>query len=793
MEISQNRLMKKVIWVLLALLFLLVFATALLSYQIFTNSLKYELTNTNRQLLKQIDHKLELTLTAIDRATIRLIQSEEVRKFFDPGNTEQEANENAYRVNNQFTRFINTDDYVLSVDMYSYGQRRLVSGNVLTETNLIDDYQWITQFEQYDGYANWMTTRRLPINSSNYSIYRNVVTLVRTYPLIHSPGSRRGAIAVNIKEDALFALLGNAANAELGNNFIIDNQGRVVLHSDKSKLGRDFSELPYIADIVRGGVEGQFQSSVAEKDSSVFYVSSKYTGWKIVRVVPEMQLNKPLVSLRNTMVVIAAILFAAAAALAVAVGRWTFRPFNRFIQSMSKKMKTYPLDGADRKYADEFVYFESMVQHLLNDTEQLHKQTMESKPVLKWRLLTELLSNYRINFNNVAPYMEMLGIQLFPNRFIVMSVDFDNKADIVNPRDTHLYAYALCNVAEELMNAEGRGTAVELEYGRCAIIMSFEEDEAEKLVIRAVAVADLLKNFAEEYLKRTITVGIGGVVQSLQEIHVSFKQSHEALKYKLIMGNNTIITADDIHGYHSAEFHRLFAMTDSIIDAMKLLDGEKMRRQTDRWFHAFTLHNVPPDMIRQLNVQCLMKAATVAGEIGVAPEELTPSQNLYETLNQYERLDQVKRFLTAALEDFIVKIKAKRSSREKNETIDRALRYIRDHYMRSDLSLNLLADEFRISVSHLSRMFKEYTSCNFIDYLMEIRINKSKELLAETSGKIRDIAEAVGYTNVNSFVRIFKKMTGLTPGEYRDAKWSKRQQSALNHEDDVKRLSAPGE
>jgi YesN/AraC family two-component response regulator len=71
-------------------------------------------------------------------------------------------------------------------------------------------------------------------------------------------------------------------------------------------------------------------------------------------------------------------------------------------------------------------------------------------------------------------------------------------------------------------------------------------------------------------------------------------------------------------------------------------------------------------------------------------------------------------------------------------------------------------------------MFKDYTGGNFIDYLMEIRICKSKELLAETNGKIRDIAEAVGYANVNSFTRIFKKMTGLTPSEYREAEWAKR-------------------
>lgn len=137
-------------------------------------------------------------------------------------------------------------------------------------------------------------------------------------------------------------------------------------------------------------------------------------------------------------------------------------------------------------------------------------------------------------------------------------------------------------------------------------------------------------------------------------------------------------------------------------------------------------------------------------------------------MNQYEQLEQLEQFTVGALDSFIERIKDKRSSRERNDVIDRAMLYIQDNYMRSDLSLNLLASEFHISVSHLSKLFKEQRECNFIDCLMEIRMNHAKERLAGTEDKIRDIAEQVGYSNVNSFVRIFKKMTGFTPTEFRE-------------------------
>jgi YesN/AraC family two-component response regulator len=152
-----------------------------------------------------------------------------------------------------------------------------------------------------------------------------------------------------------------------------------------------------------------------------------------------------------------------------------------------------------------------------------------------------------------------------------------------------------------------------------------------------------------------------------------------------------------------------------------------------------------------------------------------PAQNVHEVLEQHESLVQIRDFAAGILIGYINGIKNRRSNREKNDAIEKIIQFIQQNYMHGDLSLNYLSDQFHLSVSHLSKMFKDYTGGNFIDYLMEIRIDKSKELLSGSSEKIRDIAESVGYTNVNSFTRIFKKITGLTPSEYRDREWEKRE------------------
>lgn len=78
-----------------------------------------------------------------------------------------------------------------------------------------------------------------------------------------------------------------------------------------------------------------------------------------------------------------------------------------------------------------------------------------------------------------------------------------------------------------------------------------------------------------------------------------------------------------------------------------------------------------------------------------------------------------------------------------------------------------MADKLHITPGHLSSYFKEKTGTNFSDYLNELRIGRAKELLLNPELRIQDVAAAVGYQNVNSFIRMFKRSSGVTPGEYR--------------------------
>ncbi len=98
--------------------------------------------------------------------------------------------------------------------------------------------------------------------------------------------------------------------------------------------------------------------------------------------------------------------------------------------------------------------------------------------------------------------------------------------------------------------------------------------------------------------------------------------------------------------------------------------------------------------------------------------------------------------------------------------IDNVIQEIRAHYT-EDIQLTNLAAKYNISTGRLSTMIKEELAMNFSEYVSQLRIQRAKELLADESMSIQEIAEIVGYNDYFYFTKVFKKIQGISPSKYR--------------------------
>lgn len=99
--------------------------------------------------------------------------------------------------------------------------------------------------------------------------------------------------------------------------------------------------------------------------------------------------------------------------------------------------------------------------------------------------------------------------------------------------------------------------------------------------------------------------------------------------------------------------------------------------------------------------------------------------------------------------------------------VKQAIEYINEHYNKR-LDLQTVANELYVSTWHLCKVLKKQTGTNFVELLNNARIEGAKKLLLESNMKIYEIAESVGYTDTAYFSKIFKKITQVTPNEFRN-------------------------
>jgi len=104
-----------------------------------------------------------------------------------------------------------------------------------------------------------------------------------------------------------------------------------------------------------------------------------------------------------------------------------------------------------------------------------------------------------------------------------------------------------------------------------------------------------------------------------------------------------------------------------------------------------------------------------------------------------------------------------------NGVVTEIQRYISGHYQ-EPLSLNSLSQIYNFSPVYMGRLFKKEIGVAFNEYLNNYRIEAAKTLIDSGSHMIYEIAEMVGYKDLNYFYKCFKNITGLTPKEYRKAK-----------------------
>jgi two-component system response regulator YesN len=155
--------------------------------------------------------------------------------------------------------------------------------------------------------------------------------------------------------------------------------------------------------------------------------------------------------------------------------------------------------------------------------------------------------------------------------------------------------------------------------------------------------------------------------------------------------------------------------------------------------------------------------------LGIGYEELHgPGSNPFEELARLKTLEDMERWFLQ-LEEATHRVLEGRRDQHSHRKAVAAEEYIQAHYRESGLSLTDMCSALSVSKSYLSPIFKEHTGMTFVEYLTRVRIEKAKELLLSAELKTYEVAWEVGFRDAHYFSLTFRKQTGVSPTEYREA------------------------
>lgn len=266
-------------------------------------------------------------------------------------------------------------------------------------------------------------------------------------------------------------------------------------------------------------------------------------------------------------------------------------------------------------------------------------------------------------------------------------------------------------------------------------------------------------------------MGVSKEKNGIQLLPDAWKETEQAMRYLLADTHKKVIyyqNIDTLFSEKSSEIQEI------ITEFLQKLNGAENRKQAIYWIKSVLTEMESREQMSVLEFQtvCIRFLIEVNGHLqGAGLEEINLHDRLNEVLQDLlscENAQDVMHCMSSYLEWIITEMDQVSSQRMNRGVISEIQSFIRLHYS-DNISLNMLAKQFYMHPNYLSRLFKEKTGENFVEYLTEVRMRKVQDLLKNSDYKIIEICGMVGYDNPRSFSKAFKHYTGMTPREFRES------------------------
>ena len=445
-----------------------------------------------------------------------------------------------------------------------------------------------------------------------------------------------------------------------------------------------------------------------------------------------------------------------------------YSPIKNIRDTIVQKKDLLRIEDGEKVKMDELDMISSFIKSLVdNQLQYKEKYDIYTNEYIEYSLLL-LLKGHKLDDKDILEKTLNEEFDFSKKGYICCSILFDFKEHFYNEiQDTErLYVFdGIKKVLQEILR--DYMPVYIMEYGRNIYICIANVENGDTEIIYK-GFNHILSLFQNDERYCDISVGVGRFFTDFNDLKASYNESMTAISKRDKEENFQIIHAEHI------------PMSDKLVytfyDEQKLLNCLKSGdiSNTDSVIDEIFDRNIQTDAsydhilhltreLYKLGIRFMAERGQDIRDIGLSSVDfdIDDKQHFDIAVDNHELKENIKKFYRKVIEMSAVQI-----SRQGN-LVSMITQYIEENYM-TDLCLEQIADEMGVTAKYVSRVFRNNTGMLLTDYINEVRINKAKELLRDTNMKIQDICTKVGIENRTTFLRVFKKVEGVSPTTYRN-------------------------
>ncbi|OCB01162.1 response regulator transcription factor [Clostridium beijerinckii] len=383
----------------------------------------------------------------------------------------------------------------------------------------------------------------------------------------------------------------------------------------------------------------------------------------------------------------------------------------------------------------------------------------------------------KLIFNDISQddcynLIENLNLNLNGKLFVLFLIQIDNFFKYIE--DENFYTKTLNEIIKNISE-----TIEELNIGECF----YSENGEFTAIVRltpTISEADIINEcyyLAQEIRKRislmhniSLTISVSSTFKKPFKIKKYFDEAFKLSKMKVFLGNDTIILNNTFVKNLDLDTDTLAKRINAINIAIEQNNIENLKSELTHLYDKDIRGFMQFNYLNYINSSLLDLVVRTCNRYSIAYEDIFSTSYLpIEILSTKETVEEMSGWFIEIFTK-IININFNNSFKNKySKKVADSIDYINKNLFNQSLSLTDIAENINVHKVYLCRIFKEETGENVTQYILKARIDKSKEIILSTNYKLYEISDKLGFNSPQQFSILFKKVTGITPNQFRDS------------------------